>query len=121
MSNGTMNNGTTNGGSPQQQFFADLAARVEGTGPAPARLKSRIYSALVRAQQSSGPLLDLVRTHAAGQGLCVFEHLVSIAPVGESLKSLNPCQVCHARVLAENLKRAPIYWNHCPYAEFQKG
>jgi hypothetical protein len=28
--------------------------------------------------------------------------------------------VCHARVLAEPIANAPIYWRHCPYDEFQK-
>jgi hypothetical protein len=27
--------------------------------------------------------------------------------------------VCHARVLAERLEHAPIYWPHCPYVRFQ--
>jgi hypothetical protein len=49
----------------------------------------------------------------------VFEDLVQIAPVGESLKSRNPCRVCHARVLGENVEDAPIWWPHCPYVRFQ--
>jgi hypothetical protein len=33
---------------------------------------------------------------------------------------MNPCQVCHARMLAEHLDNAPIYWPHCPYVKFQE-
>jgi len=40
--------------------------------------------------------------------------------VGETVKSLNICRVCHARVLAEHLENAPIYWGGCPYVEFKK-
>ena len=87
---------------------------------APARLKARLYSALVREQQSSGPLQDLDATFAAGHQLCVFEKLVQIAPVGERVKQPFYCRVCHARLLAEKMENAPIFWAHCPYAEFQK-
>jgi len=45
---------------------------------------------------------------------------VQVAPVGERAKSLNLCRVCHARVLAEHMENAPIYWNGCPYVEFKK-
>ena len=53
-----------------------------------------------------------------GWALCVFEELVQIAP-GQMIKSLNYCRVCHARLLGERLKRAPIYWSGCPYVGFQ--
>ena len=86
---------------------------------APSRLKSKIYSALVRLQSQSGPLLNLSETRAKGRSLCVFEKLVEISPVGENVKALNLCRVCHARVLAETVENAPIYWRHCPYAGFQ--
>jgi hypothetical protein len=110
-------------GIPDEAFFERLADEVEAavTEPAsraPARLKSRIYSALVRLQAASGPLLSLSQRHQTG--LCVFEQLVKIAPVGEAVKSLNPCRVCHARILAERLEHAPIYWPNCPYVDFQK-
>jgi hypothetical protein len=87
---------------------------------APARLKARIYSALVRRQQESGPLLDLPATAASGRWLCVFEELVRIMPLGDEKKCFNLCGVCHARVLAEQLEAAPIYWPNCPYVAFQK-
>ena len=51
--------------------------------------------------------------------LCVFEELVRIAPVGEAAKSLNICRICHARVLAEHMGNAPIYWSGCPYVELK--
>ena len=87
---------------------------------APARLLSLTYTALIEAQQVSGPLLDVTATKAAGSPLCVFEELVQITPAGQQMKQMFHCRVCHARVLAENLDKAPIWWPHCPYSEFQK-
>jgi hypothetical protein len=86
---------------------------------APARLKSKTYSALLRRMAASGPLEDLARTRAAGGRLCVFEHLVAAVTPAE-LRSRNPCAVCHARVLAERMDRAPIVWPGCPYSEFHR-
>jgi hypothetical protein len=90
-----------------------------GTG-APARLLSLTYTALINAQQVSGPLLDVTATKAAGSALCVFEELVQITPAGQQAKQMFYCRVCHARILAENMDKAPIWWPHCPYSEFQK-
>lgn len=95
----------------------DESAFAERT---PSRVKARIYSALIREQQETGPLQSLSETKAAGRGLCIFEQLVQIAPVGEGAKSPFFCWACHARVLGENLENAPIFWAHCPYAAFQK-
>jgi hypothetical protein len=104
------------------EFLNRLALQTEPdeTAIAPSRLKSNIYSALVREQQKAGPLLGLEETKAAGEGLCVFEELVRISPVGEAAKCLNLCRVCHARLLAENLEHPPIYWPNCPYVSFKK-
>ena len=104
------------------ELLQRLAFRIEPaeTQAAPSRLKSRIYSALVRRQAESGPLLGLAETKSAGHGLCVFEECVRIAPVGEAAKRLNPCRVCHARVLAEHMENPPIYWPNCPYVNFKK-
>ena len=109
-----------NSGFPGETFFQWLAEEVDltGTERAPARLKSRIYSSLTRQLADSGPLLSL--SQHQNHGLCVFEQLVKIAPVGEAIKSLNPCRVCHARFLAERLEHAPIYWPNCPYVDFQE-
>ena len=86
---------------------------------APSRLKSRIYSALLEQQRKDGPLLSLSEVKAHGRKLCVFEELVQIAPVGEVIKQPNFCRVCHARILAENIENAPVYWPGCPCAQFQ--
>jgi len=102
--------------------FLELAAELETAAPerpAPSRLKSRIYSAIAQRQAQAGPLLSLSRTEAGGGQLCVFEELIRIAPVGEQVESRNFCRVCHARVLAERVERAPIYWPGCPYVRFQ--
>ena len=107
-----------------ERFFTMLAAKtdaVQGTGErAPARLKSRLYSALVTEQAASGPLLSLRATQAAGRPLCVFEDLLQVAPGVERVTSMNPCTVCHARVLAEHFESPPIYWPHCPYVAFRR-
>jgi hypothetical protein len=104
------------------EFMERIADDVElsESEQVPARLKARLYSALVQQQAQSGPLMSLSETSARRHQLCVFEQLVRIAPVGERAKSLNICRVCHARVLAENMENAPIYWSGCPYVEFKK-
>lgn len=107
-----------------ENFFFSLSAAEERRTSvgvrAPSRLKSEIYSALVRRQAESGPLLSLTETKGAGRSLCVFETLVQIAPIGEKRKHFNLCRVCHARILAERMENAPIFWGHCPYVAFQK-
>ena len=55
-----------------------------------------------------------------GRPLCVFEAVLSGAPAGQRVDSMNPCRVCHARILAEHLESAPIFWPHCPYASFHR-
>ncbi len=108
---------------PDEEFLKRIAEDVGLTElelePAPARLKAKVYSALMLKQAETGPLLSLTETRACGHELCVFEELVRIAPVGEAAKSLNICRVCHARVLAEHMENAPIYWSGCPYVELK--
>ncbi len=101
------------------RLIADSAAPAE-SGPAPSHLKAKIYSALMRRQAQSGPLMSLSEIKACGEELCVFEELARIAPLGERAKSLNICRACHARVLAEHIEHAPIYWNGCPYVQLKK-
>jgi hypothetical protein len=107
------------------QWFERVAGSVRDDAAeaerAPARLKSKVYSAVVSRLAEAGPLLDLAETKAAGRALCVFEHAVAILPVGSAVKSMNPCRVCHARVAGERLDRAPIFWPGCPYSEFHNG
>lgn len=107
---------------PEEQFIEQLARETDLTDEqrAPVDLKARVYSALMRRQAESGPLASLSECKAQGGELCVFEQLVEIAPVGVSIKSLNFCRVCHARVLAEHLENPPIYWNGCPYVYLKK-
>ncbi len=109
---------------PKQAFFEKLAAMVKAPGGEEARavstLKAKIYSALVRRQTASGPLLSLTETKAGGRGLCFFEDSVRALPLGKKTKSLNLCSVCHARILAERFEKPPIYWPNCPYVGFKK-
>jgi hypothetical protein len=84
----------------------------------PASVKSRIYSALVAKMSDTGPLLDLRSTKEAGGHLCVFENALAVLPLGPDLLSLNPCRICHARVLGERMEHAPIFWPGCPYSAF---
>jgi hypothetical protein len=104
--------------------FERLASLTEdgsdGGRRASAKLKSRIYSSIVSELAADGPLLSLAAVKEGGHRLCVFEHTVALMP-GESLKAKNPCRVCHARVLAERLEHAPIFWPGCPYCEFHNG
>jgi hypothetical protein len=106
---------------PDEQFIERIADEVELTESqaAPARLKAKVYSSLLLRQAETGPLMSLPETNARGHALCVFEELVRIAPVGEKAKSRNICRVCHARVLAECMENAPIYWSGCPYVELK--
>jgi len=102
---------------PDEEFIERIAGGVELTAEevAPSRLKAKVYSALMQRQAATSPLMSLTETKACGHELCIFEELVRIAPVGEKAKSLNICRVCHARVLAERMGNAPIYWSGCPY------
>jgi hypothetical protein len=102
------------------ELIASIRPSLDSTAQrAPARLKSRIYSRLMQELAATGSLLSLPETKTAGEGLCVFEELVRISPVGEAAKTKNCCRVCHARVLAERIEGAPIYWPNCPYVWFQ--
>ena len=111
----------------QEQSWLDFAAATEASAAeagsdqdAPARLKSRIFSRLNLEQAKQGPLATISESKAQGRALCVFEEIMEYAPTGEAIKRLNYCRVCHARVLAESMEKAPIWWAGCPYAEFQK-
>lgn len=106
--------------SADERWMEQLAARTEPVAiPAPSRLKAKLYSRLVEAQAISPGLTTLSESSEHGYGLCLFEKLVQIAPLGQHIEKLNPCRVCHARVLAERIEHAPIYWPHCPYVRFQ--
>ena len=104
-------------------LFERLAEATGGSVPEPAspRLKSRIYSALVAQMAESGPLLDLGEAQSSGARLCVFEKVLTVLPHGTNLSSMNPCRICHARVLGERMEHAPIFWPGCPYSEFHNG
>lgn len=105
----------------EEREFSELLSEtpMEIGRRAPSSLKARLYSAVVREQQRSGRLASLNETVAAGYGICVFERLVQISPVGETAKSPFFCQVCHARILAEHFENPPIFWPNCPYVEFK--
>src|SRR5574341_1056530 len=94
------------------QFFDQIVREAPGArlDSAPGKLKSRLYTSLVRAQQLEGPLVSLTATKREGRELCVFEELVEIAPVGTAAKSAFCCTTCHARLLAEHLEHPPIWW-----------
>jgi len=100
--------------------LAQLLAPHGDEERAPSSLKARLYSALIHKQQESGPLASLDASVEAGHGICVFEKLVQIAPVGEQAKTPFFCLVCHARFLAEQFDNPPIFWPHCPYVKFKE-
>jgi hypothetical protein len=103
-----------------ERQFAELLTPRGGEEQAPSSLKARLYSALIHKQQETGPLASLDASVEAGNGICVFEKLVQIAPIGEQAKSPFFCHVCHARVLAEHFDNPPIFWPHCPYVRFKE-
>ena len=100
--------------------FTQLLTPPRGEERAPSSLKARLYSALIHKQQETGPLASLDASVEAGHGICVFEKLVQIAPVGEQAKTPFFCHVCHARLLAEQFDNPPIFWPHCPYVKFKE-
>ena len=102
------------------QLLKRLAATDEDAMEerAPARLKSKIYSALVNRMSEAAPLLSVAATKETGMKLCIFEEAVAVLPVGEQIGSKNLCRICHARVLGERLEWAPIFWPGCPYSQF---
>lgn len=104
------------------RWIEELAAAApadDRAARAPAWLKSRIYSALVNRLAGTGPLMTLTASRACGGGLCVFEEAVTWIG-SQHAESMNPCNVCHARVLGERLEHAPIFWPDCPYSDFHK-
>ena len=102
-----------------EEFFLRAAEGDGSSEAAPSSLKSQIYSALVRRQAEAASLMSFTELKACGQELCIFEELVRIAPVGETVKTLNICRVCHARILAERIDNPPIYWSGCPYVRLK--
>lgn len=102
-----------------EAVLTQAAAAEVAPSHAPSRLKSRIYSALMLAEANQGPIRSTSETLAEGRGLCVFEHLVEIAPLGSGVKQYNYCRVCHARILGERIEDPPLYWSCCPYMEFK--
>jgi hypothetical protein len=107
----------------EDRWFDGLAQTVGEETPerAPARLASKVYSAIVLWMSESGALLDLAETQRAGGHLCVFENVLTVLPIGKDVLAKNPCRMCHARVLAERMEHAPIFWPGCPYSEFHHG
>jgi hypothetical protein len=104
-----------------ERFMKTLAnAESIESERAPSSLKAKVYSALLRRQAESGPLASLTESARCGHELCIFEQIVRISPVGESVKSLNICRACHAQMLAEHMDNPPIYWPGCPYVGFKK-
>ena len=103
-----------------REFSRIFAEPQDAHECAPSSLKARLYTALVREQQATGPLASLDATVLAGRGVCVFEKLVQIAPIGNEAKTPFFCGVCHARILGEQFENAPIFWSNCPYVAFKK-
>lgn len=107
---------------PVDRLFELLADEQNEAGNerAPSRLKARLYSALVRRQEESGPLRRLNESRSSGFGLCVFEEAWQRAAHADAAQCFNCCRLCHARILAEHFENAPIYWGRCPYVALGK-
>jgi hypothetical protein len=107
--------------SSDDQVFSRLFKMIEEAEECPpSSLTARLYSTIIREQSASGSLSSLNASVAKGYGICVFEKLVQIAPIGDAGKSRFFCHVCHARVLAERFDNPPIFWPNCPYAAFSR-
>jgi hypothetical protein len=104
----------------EDRLFALLARLDDAVEEerASSRLKSRLYSALMRHQEQSGPLRGLGETRAHGYGLCVFESAWQRAISADAAQRFNCCRVCRVRVLAEHVEGTPIHWRNCPYVAF---
>ena len=87
---------------------------------APSRLKSRIYSALMREATRTRQMQPLAVSETAGGCLCVFERFIQILPLPAAMGTLNYCRFCHPRLMGETMEGAPVFWKGCPYAEFQR-
>lgn len=105
---------------PDRKFRSLLSLSGSKRERTPSALKARLYTKFVRMQAESGRLASLDTSVSSGQRLCVFEKLVQIAPVGETVKSPFFCETCHARVLAEHFDNPPIFWPNCPYVKFKE-
>ena len=103
-----------------EALFERLAALETPEPFAPSRLKSRVYSALMREATRTRQMQSLGESEAAGGCLCVFERFVQILPLPAAMATLNYCRFCHPRLLGEAMEGAPVFWKGCPYAEFQR-
>jgi hypothetical protein len=102
-----------------EQLFERLSRFERPELRAPSRLKSRVYSALLREAAREHRIESLTQTREHGSCLCVFEKFVQILPLGAGMDTLNYCRFCHGRVLGEAVEGAPLFWKGCPYADFQ--
>ena len=102
---------------PVERILGTLAERDYLAAAAPPRLKSRLYSLLVRKSQETSALRSRSHSQEAGYQLCQWEKLLTLVP---GVGHLNHCHLCHARVLAESLEHVPLPWTGCPYARFHK-
>jgi hypothetical protein len=104
-----------------EQFLRELAAApAQETPKASTRLKSKLYTALLQEAESTAPLRSIAASRQAGYGLCWWEKTMHAIP-SEQVGKFNHCRVCHARFVGELVEDAPLPWEHCPYAKFQKG
>lgn len=79
---------------------------------APASLRSRIYSAVIREAEKSAPLRPVSESEEAGYAICAWERMTRHLPGGETR---NHCKICHARVVAETFDSVSMPWQGCPY------
>ena len=107
---------------PDDRLIELLAQRLEDANEpgASSRLKAKLLTAILRSQEASGPLRSLDETRSRGYELCVFENIWERVTTGETAHCFNCCTLCHARVLAEHIENAPIYWGNCPYVALGK-
>lgn len=110
----------TDQGRHDDGFFEGLAGAGNPDLHAPSKLKSRVYSALMREATRTRQMQPLAASEATGGCLCVFERFIQILPLPEKMGTLNYCRFCHPRLMGEAIEGAPVFWKGCPYAEFQR-
>ena len=90
------------GFNPDKEFRSLLASTGESAERAPSSLKARLYTSLVRRQQESGPLSSLDDSVASGHGICVFEKLVQISPLGDKVTVVRDLDALVTQIAAES-------------------
>jgi hypothetical protein len=89
-------------------WFERLAELTGDVTPerVPARLTSKTYSALWPEWPNRGRCSISQQRKKPAHGCASSSTPLTVLPLGYDVRSMNPCRVCHARVLAERMEQA---------------